>query len=173
MRSASPWAGKLSARDLCLLGLMGALMFALQLALAPLPNIHLTAPLVILTAVCFSWRAFYAVAVFVLLEALVWGIGLWTLSYFYVWPAFTLAAVLMRRNDSAIVWAAAAAVFGLCFGALCAIPYFFIGGAKMAFSYWISGIPFDLVHCGGNFVLTLVLYRPMKNAMLRALEKRN
>lgn len=171
MRSLSPQAGKLSVRELCVLGLMGALMFALQLALSAIGNVHVTAVLIILSAVIFSWRAFYPVAVFVLLEALVWGLGLWVISYMYAWPLLTLIAVLMRKNDSALIWAVLAAIHGLSFGALCAIPYFFIGGTEMAFSYWVSGIPFDLVHCGGNFVLTLLLYKPMKRAMEKALKK--
>lgn len=171
MRSPSPSAGKLSARELCLMALMGALMFALQVALAPIGNVHVTAILIILSAVFFSWRAFYPVAVFVLLEVLVWGLGMWVISYVYAWPLLTLIAVLMRRNDSALIWAVVAAIHGLSFGALCAIPYFFIGGAQMAFSYWLSGIPFDLVHCGGNFVLTLLLYSPMKKAINKALKR--
>ena len=80
-----------------------------------------------------------------------------------------IAAVLMRKNDSALVWAIVAAVHGLIFGALCSIPYLFIGGWTMALSYWVSGIPFDLIHCGGNFVMTLVLYKPLKKGMEYAL----
>ena len=32
----------------------------------------------------------------------------------------------------------------------------------MAFSYWISGIPFDLMHCAGNFAIALVLFKPLR-----------
>ena len=35
----------------------------------------------------------------------------------------------------------------------------------MALSYWISGLPFDLIHCVGNFVLTLILFKPLYKAM--------
>ena len=171
MRSASRKAGKLTTRELCLLSLMGALMFASQLAMSGLANIHIIAPIIIICCAVFAWKAMYAVILFVLLEALVWGLGLWVISYIYMWPALAVAAILMHRNDSALVWAVLAAVHGLLFGAGCAIPYLFIGGFEMAFSYWVSGIPFDLVHCAGNFVLTLVLYRPMKNVMQKALKK--
>ena len=151
---------------------MGALMLALQVAMASLPNIHVTAVLVILTAVFFSWRAMYSTAVFILLEGLVYSFGLWWLSYLYIWPLFTAVAVLMRRVDSALIWAVIAGIFGLCYGALCAIPYLFMGGWSMAVSYWISGIPFDLTHCAGNFVLTLVLYKPLSKAMRTILKTR-
>ena len=64
-----------------------------------------------------------------------------------------------------------AAIHGLLFGALCSLPYFFVGGWQMAFSYWVGGITFDLAHCAGNFVLTLALYRPLKRAMEAVLKK--
>lgn len=171
MRSHSLSAGKLSARDMSLLALMGALMFVMQLAMSSLGNIHITAVLIILTAVFFGWRVMYAVAVFVLLEGLTWGFGLWVVSYMYLWPILAAAAVLLRRNDSALVWAITAGLHGLFFGLGCSIPYLFIGGWSMAFSYFVSGLPFDIRHCVGNFVLTLVLYRPLKRAMSAALRQ--
>ena len=167
MKSPSPQAGKLSARDICILALMGALMFVSKMALAALPNIHLNAVLIILGVVFFGAKALYSIIVYIMLEGLIFGFGLWWLSYLYVWPIFCLAALLMRKNDSALVWAVVAAVFGLSFGALCSIPYFFIGGWEMAFSYWISGIPFDLSHCAGNFILTLILYKPLSQIMAK------
>lgn len=153
------------------MSLLGALMFVLQVMLSGIGNVHVTAPLIIMAAIFFSWRSLYAVAVFVGLEALVWGLGLWTLSYIYAWPLLAVAAILMRENDAPLIWAVLAGVHGLCFGALCAIPYLFIGGFEMAFSYWLAGIPFDLVHCAGNFVLTALLYKPMRRAMALALKK--
>lgn len=165
MKSPSQPAGKLTARELCLLALMGALMFVMQVAMAGIRNVHMTDVLIILTAIFFGWKSMYAVFVFVVLEALMWGFGLWVLSYMYLWPILAAIAVIMRKNDSAIVWAIVAALHGLFFGAGCSIPYLFIGGWSMAFSYFITGIPFDIRHCVGNFVLTLVLYRPLRRAM--------
>ena len=150
---------------MCLLALMGALMFVMQVAMAPVRNVHMTDVLIILTAVFFGWRVMYSVFVFVALEGLMWGFGLWVLSYMYLWPILAAAAVLMRKNDSSIVWAIVAALHGLFFGLGCSIPYLFIGGWNMAFTYFITGIPFDIRHCIGNFVLTFVLYRPLKRAM--------
>lgn len=172
MSSRSRPAGKTGVRDICILALMGALMFALQVALASIPNVHLTAPLIILTACFFGWRAMYSVFIFVLLEGLMYGFGIWWVSYLYAWPLLAAAAVLMRKNDSAFVWAVAAALHGLGFGALCAIPYLIAGGPAMAFSYWVSGVPFDLIHCAGNFTVTFVLYRPLSSVMKRIIPQR-
>ena len=149
------------------LAAMGALMFALKLAVAALPNIHPVAMLVILTALHFSWRSLYAVAVYVLLEGLIFGFGLWWFSYLYAWPLLAMLASLLRRGGGRLFWACLAGGFGLCFGALCAIPYFLICGPSMAFSYWVSGIPFDLLHCGGNFAVTFALLPTMQKLMNR------
>ena len=44
----------------------------------------------------------------------------------YIWPLLALAALLLRKKERpASVWAALAGAFGLSFGFLCAIPYFF------------------------------------------------
>lgn len=171
MNSPSLQAGKLSARELCVLSVMGALIFASKLALASLPNVSLNALLIIITALFFGWRALYSVGVYIMLEGLVFGFGMWWWCYWYLWPVLTVAAVLMRACRSAVIWAVAAGVFGLCFGALCSIPYVFIGGWEMAFSYWISGIPFDLAHCAGNFITTLVLFKPLCSVMERLMKK--
>lgn len=149
---------------------MGALMIGSKLALSSLPNIHLNAVFIIIASVFFGWKAMYSVAVYVMLEGLIFGFGLWWISYLYAWPLLCAICVLMRQNDDALIWAVAAGIHGLIFGALCAVPYFFIGGWSMAFSYWVSGISFDLLHCAGNFVLTLVLYRPLKKAAAAVLK---
>ena len=81
MRSPSPPAGKLPLRDLVLLALLGSLMFASQVVMASLPNIHIVAVLIIVTALYFRWRALYAVFVFDLLEGMIYGIGNWWVRY--------------------------------------------------------------------------------------------
>ncbi len=156
---------ELHLSELTILSLMGALMFALQVAMASIPNVHMTAVLIILTAIFFGWKCLFSVAVFIMLEALVWGFGLWWLCYWYLWPLLAVPAVLLRRCRSAFLWAVIAALHGLFFGAFCSIPFLFIGGWEMALSYWISGLGFDLIHCAGNFVITFVLFTPLYKVM--------
>lgn len=161
---------KLTIRELCVLSFMAALMLALQVAASGLPNIHFTAVLMIVSAVFFGWKSLYAIAVFIMLEGLVWGFGLWWACYWYLWPSLAIPAVLLRKNRSAFVWAIIAALHGLMFGLLYALAYYFVGGWEMVLAKWISGIPFDLAHCAGNFILTLLLFTPLYNLLEKILK---
>ena len=156
---------KLTIREITLFGVLGALTFALQVAMAPLPNIEPVSLLVMLYAATFGWKCLYPVYVFVAMEILFYGFSIWNIYYLYVWTVLALAAILMRHQQSTLLWAFLSAVYGLCFGALCGIVDIFIGGFAYAGTKWVSGIPFDLLHCGGNFVITMILFKPLRNAL--------
>ena len=79
-----------------------------------------------------------------------------------------MAKYTIKKQDCA-----AAVLFGLLFGLLGSIPYIFMGafdgglmnGLRTAFTWWVAGIPWDLVHGIGNLVIMLILYYPVSKAM--------
>ena len=146
-------------------GMLAALTFALQVVMGPLPNIEPVSLLVILFAVTFGWKALYPVYIFVVMEILFYGFSVWNVYYLYVWTILAVAAILMRKQQSPLVWALLSGVFGLVFGALCGVVDIFIGGFGYAAAKWVSGIPFDLLHCGGNFVIALVMFDPLRKLL--------
>ena len=152
-------------RHLTLFAVLGAMMFAGKMVMAHIPNVEPVSLLVMLLAVCCGWKGLYAVAVYVLLEIMVWGVNMWALSYLYVWILLFAAARLLRKMESALSWAVLSGAFGLGFGALCAIPYWVVGGWASAVSWWVSGIPWDVVHGIGNFVMALFLFVPLRKGM--------
>lgn len=158
---------RLTIQDTVLFGVLGALTFALKLAMAGLPNIEPVSLMVMLFAVIFGWKALYPVYLYVLLEILVYGVGTWNICYLYVWPVLAAAAICFRKMESPLGWALLSAVFGLAFGALCGIVDIFIGGVPYAAAKWVSGIPFDLLHCGGNFVIALVMFKPLRTLLTK------
>lgn len=133
-------SARLSIREIAELSLFCALMVAGKECLRLIPNVHPVTLLLLLATAVYGAKALYPAFGFALLEIALYGAGLWNLMYLYVWPIVVLAALPFRRSESRAFWAAIAGLHGLCFGALCAIPYFFIGGWQMAFSWWVSGI---------------------------------
>lgn len=152
-------------KEIALFGILGALTFGAKVAMSFLPNIEPVSLLVMLYAVIFGRKCLYPIYLYVLMEILFYGIQLWNINYLYVWSILALGAWLLRKSESPLSWALLSGVFGLLFGALCAPVYLFSGGLGFAVSWWISGIPFDLMHCAGNFVMTLVLFMPMRRLL--------
>lgn len=150
-----------------LFGLLGGLTFALQVAMSGLPNIEPVSLLVMVYAAVFGRKSLYCVYVYVVLDVLLFGIGVWNIYYLYIWAILAAAAILMRKSQNPLAWAILSGAFGLLFGAFCMPVDIFIGGFGYAASRWVSGIPFDLIHCGGNFVAALILFVPLR----RLLEK--
>lgn len=158
---------KLNIREVVLFGVLGALTFALQVVMGPLPNIEPVSLLVMLFAVVFGWKSLYPIYIFVAMEILFYGFSLWNVYYLYIWTILAVAAILLKNMEHPLGWAILSAVYGLLFGALCAIVDVFIGGFSYAAAKWVSGIPFDVTHCIGNFVMALLLFAPLRKLITR------
>lgn len=155
----------LTVGELVVFALLSALLVCVQVVLAAVPNVELISLLVVLFALTFGLKSLYIVCTFVLLEGLLYGFGLWFINYLYIWPMLALSAWLLRRQEERWLWVALLTVFGFAFGLLCAIPYLFMGGVQMAFAYFVSGIPFDIIHGIANGVVALFLFQPFKSVL--------
>ncbi len=164
---------RLSIKDIAQIGIMVALIEVSKFALSGLPNVELTSFWLIMFTLFFGWKVVVVIPVFILLEGAFYGMHLWWIMYLYAWPLLVFVIWLFRKKASPLLLAIISAIFGLMFGALCSIPYFFLGlssggvqsGFSSAVSWWIAGLPWDFIHCAGNFVLMLVLYEPVSTAM--------
>ncbi len=148
-------------KDIVIIGVISALLITLQVGLSFLPNIELVSLLIILCTIIYGWKTLYIIYIFALAEGLVYGFGIWWINYLYVWTILMLLTMLFRDKRSPFFWAILSGAFGLSFGLLCSIPYLFIGGVPMALSGIISGIPFDVIHCISNYLIVLVLFKPL------------
>lgn len=154
--------GKLTVRQVALFGMLGALTFGLKVAMSYLPNIEPVSLLVMIFAVVFGRKCVYPIYLYVLMEILLYGLGTWNFNYLYIWAILALAAYLLRNMKNPLGWALLSGGFGLAFGLLCAPVDFFLGDLGYVVSKWVSGIPFDLMHCAGNFVIALLLFNPLR-----------
>lgn len=158
-------------RELTLFALLGALTFGVKAAMSALPNIEPVSLMVMLFAVVFGKKALYPIYLYVLLEILIFGIQLWNINYLYIWVILALAAHFLRRMTHPLGWAVLSGVFGLLFGLLCAPVYLVSGGPAFALSWWLSGIPYDIAHCAGNFVIALILFVPLRKVLEKLYRK--
>ena len=159
-------------RGLCAMAMMGVVLVVSKEALAALPNFEAVSLLTVLFTLSFGKWVLGALGVFLLLEGLLYGFHLWWVTYLYIWSLWALAVLLIggRKERGTMVWAVASGAFGLSFGALDALPYL-AGGPMAALSRWVSGIPFDVLHCIGNFFLALALERPLCQLLRQARER--
>ncbi|HIR92452.1 MAG TPA: hypothetical protein IAB98_03390 [Candidatus Egerieimonas intestinavium] len=157
-------------RELVLFGALTAVVFVAQVLMGFLPNLELVTLLLLLYTVMFGRKVFFIIYVFVLLEGFFYGFGLWWINYLYVWSVQALITLIFRKQDSVVFWSILSGFYGITFGALCAIPYFFMGGASSAFAYWVSGVAYDIPHCIGNVLLCLLLYRPLRQLLEQAVK---
>lgn len=153
---------KLSLVQIALFGMLAALTFGAKVAMSALPNIEPVSLMVMIYAVVFGRKCVYPIYLYVVMEILFYGIQLWNINYLYIWLILALIAWLLRGMESPLGWALVSGAYGLLFGALCAPVDFLMGDLGYVVSKWISGIPYDIAHCVGNFVMALVLFVPLR-----------
>ena len=164
---------KISVKDICLIGIMVAIIEVCKVTLTFLPNIELTTFWLIMFTLFFGKKVAFMVPVFILLEGCMYGFGSWWIMYLYAWPLLVLVTWLFRKQESVWFWSILSGAFGLSFGFLCSFPYYIMGawdggirsGLYAGFTWWVAGIPWDIVHCIGNFVLMTVLHIPVRKIM--------
>ena len=153
-------------KELVSMGFLSAILLIGQVGMSYLPNIEIVSLLIYIYTQVYRKKVFFIIYVFVFLEGCIYGFGLWWFGYLYIWPVWALAAARLSPQLPAPVLAAACGGFGLSFGLLESLPYL-AGGPWAAVSHWTAGIPFDLAHCGGNFLLALFLAKPLLRLLQR------
>ena len=159
--SKRPEGLRVSIKDIVIIAMMSAILFTVQIVIAGLPNIELVTLLVIVYTLVFKWRTLPIIYVFAVLQGLVYGFGSWWIMYLYIWTILYLIVTLLRKNNSVVVWAVVSGIYGLIFGALCSLVYFFMGGVNTVIAFWIAGIKFDIIHGVANFIVCLTLFKPL------------
>ena len=151
-------------RTFCLVAMMAAVLESGKLVLSSIANVEVVTLLLIVFTKSFGARlTLPAAVIFILVETVWWGFGIWVISYFLVWPLLILVTSAIRSQET-MPYVLLSAGFGLAFGALCAMVTLVIGGPAMAFSWWAAGIPYDIVHCISNGLLAFFLMKPLLKA---------
>ena len=158
---------KLKLKDVAVLSLMGALMFAGDVLLEMLPNIHLVGVLIVVTTVVYRKWAILAIYVYVLMQGLLSGFDLWWIPYIYIWDFLWLFIMLIPKrlpdNIKNILYVVVCALHGYLFGILYApsqVLLFFDGDFSRMIPWRILGIPADITHGTSNLILGTLFILP-------------
>ncbi|NLC43312.1 MAG: hypothetical protein GX783_03410 [Clostridiales bacterium] len=154
-------------RDIVLIGLLSAATTAGKLALSFIPNVEIVTLFFILFAVVLGMkRSLFIAVVFVTTDILIYGFSTWVLGYYLVWPLLVFIASLLRKKaNSEYIYATLGGLFGLFFGLFFAITESLFYGPAYGLAYWVNGLTFDLVHGVSNFIIVLLMYKPLKNML--------
>lgn len=161
-------ANRNRVKETVILGMMAAMMEVGKLALAIIPNIEVVSLMLIVFTIFYGKKIFIVTFVYALIECLVWGMGTWVIMYLYVWPILVLAVIIIKKIDpeaDKMKYSILSATFGLTFGFFCSFTYVVAGGIEAGIGWWFSGIPFDLIHCAGNFFICFFLFEPLMRVM--------
>lgn len=155
----------MNIKRLVLYGFLGALLYVGQVALAFLPNVEVVSVLLIVYTIYFGVEALFPLYTFVLLEGITYGFGMWVLTYMYIWLVLFFLAKIFKKQTNPLFWAILNGFYGLSFGFLCTILWVAFYGINSGIAWFISGIPFDIIHCIGNFFTALILFKPLCHIM--------
>ena len=158
---------KISVKELILFGVLGGFVSASQVALSFLPNIETVSLFIILFSLIYRKKALYIVFTFVLIMGIVYGVGLWWFGYVILWPLLSIITFTFRRfiEEKYLTLSIYSGAFGLLFGFFYAIPYAVFGGLNAGITYWVAGIPFDIIHGAGNYFIMLFLGETLFNLL--------
>ncbi len=163
------------AKDITQIAILSASLTAGKLVLSVVPNVEIVTFLLITFTVLFGFRkAMITTLIFVTTDVLLYGLGTWNLGYYFVWPLLIIIThLLFKISQSEYVFASLAGAFGLCFGFLFAVVESIFYGVEYGVVYWIRGIPFDIIHGLSNFIIVLILFKPLIKTIKLANEKMN
>lgn len=144
-------------------------MFLGQYIFQFIPNIEVVSLFIIIFSLIYRYKILYSITLFIMLMGIFYGFGLWILGYLIIWPLLCVMTIILSKylKKNYFILSLFSATFAFLFGAFYAIPYIFVGGASLAFVYWISGIVFDIIHMIGNFFIMLFVGKTLYNIIVK------
>ncbi len=157
-----------------LIGICAALIEAVKLALAAIPNVEGVTLFCALFGYCFGWYGVLSTVVFVSIEPLIYGYNTWVVSYYLYWPFVAVVFMGLRklRVKNRVGVTLIAVLLTCWFSVLTSLVDvgLFTG---MRNNYWhrfwiyfVRGTWFYVVQIVCNAVVFPFLFRPLSNLLL-------
>ena len=87
-------------RQLIVFAMLGTIMFVSKIVLEFLPNVHLLGALTMTYTIVYRHKALIPIYVYVFLNGLYAGFGLWWVPYLYIWAILWGITMLLPKNMS-------------------------------------------------------------------------
>ena len=166
MSSSTPKDKKgepLTARELAVFSMLGALMCCSKIIMEALPNIHLLGMLTMTYTLVYRRKALIPLYVYIFLNGLAAGFSLWWIPYLYIWTILWAVTMLLPKKLSKktafLLYPTVCALHGLAFGTLYAPAQALLFGLNFQqMIAWIAaGLPWDALHAASNFVVGFLI----------------
>ena len=151
-------------RLLAVFSMLGAIMFVSDILMEFLPNIHIVGVLTVVYTIVYRSKALIPIYVYVFVNGLYMGFGIWWLAYLYIWAILWGITMLlpkkMPKKVAVIVYPAVCGIFGISFGVLYAPAHALYQGLTFEQTLiWIAGgLGFDILHLVGNTAAGILVY---------------
>ena len=158
--------------------MLGAVMFCSKIIMEFLPNIHLLGMLTMTYTLVFRKKALIPIYVYVMLNGLYAGFNIWWIPYIYIWTILWAVTMLLPRNMpkklKCVVYPTVCCIHGFAFGTLYAPAQVLMFGLnfKQMVAWIIAGLPFDIIHGVGNFIVGLLIL-PLSELLERIVSRQN
>lgn len=151
-------------------------MFVADIVMNVIPNVHVGGMFIVVYTLVYRAKALLPIYTYILLIGLYEGIGIWWLSYLYIWAILWAVVMLLPRKMpkwlAPVVYSVVCAAHGFAFGLLWApsqMLFFHFTWEQIAAWWSIGFVTADIPHGIGNLCAS-VLILPL-TALLRRLNK--
>ena len=164
---------KLTAREIAVFGMLGAVMYASKILMDVFPNIHLLGVFTMAFTLHYGKKALYPIYVYVLILGLFSGFAAWWVPHLYLWTVLWFVTMHLPRSlpekIRPVVYMAVCAAHGFLYGVLYAPAQALLFGLSFeGMIAWIAaGLPFDLIHGVSNFIAGMLIL-PLVSALKTA-----
>lgn len=152
----------ITVKELVIFAMLASIMFCSKKVMEGLPNIHLVGVLTIVYTVVYRFKALIPLYLYVFLDGLFGGFGVWWIPYLYIWTVLWGITMLLPRKMPKwlgyLIYPTLCALHGLAFGILYAPAQalFFNLNFAETISWIASGFAFDIIHAIGNLTVGLL-----------------
>ena len=149
--------------SIVIFAMLGSLMFCSKKIMEVLPNIHLLGMFTMVLTLTYRWKALIPIYVYVFLDGLFSGFGIWWYPYLYIWAVlWAITMILPKKMPKWLkysIYPTVCALHGLAFGLLYAPAQALFFGLNFEETLlWIStGAVFDIIHGVSNFAAGLLI----------------